>query len=201
MACAIMVARRGQQRSLARIFQVLSWATARSPRARLTCGTRCGPKAGVAPALISPPVAAHFGLPSAEEVGRRVHLAPSTALDRADLAGLTPVLFGVAAAGDDVARRVVVRQAEEIVALATVAARRLGLLGSPFVVVLGGGVVRARHRLLMDPVAEGIRSAAPEVTIAVVDAPPVLGAGLSALDALGSDRRAREALREGLSRL
>lgn len=35
MACTIAVARRGQQRSLARVFQVLSVAIARSPRARI----------------------------------------------------------------------------------------------------------------------------------------------------------------------
>jgi hypothetical protein len=35
MACTIAVARRGQQRSLIRSFQVLSVAMARSPRARI----------------------------------------------------------------------------------------------------------------------------------------------------------------------
>ncbi len=35
MACTIAVARRGQQRSLTRIFQVLRVAIARSPRARI----------------------------------------------------------------------------------------------------------------------------------------------------------------------
>jgi hypothetical protein len=35
MACTIAVARRGQQRSLVRIFQVFSVATARSPSPRI----------------------------------------------------------------------------------------------------------------------------------------------------------------------
>jgi hypothetical protein len=95
---------------------------------------------------------------------------------------------------------VVARQAEEIVALATVAARRLSLLDAGFVVVLGGGVLRARHPLLMDAVAAGIRSVAPRATITVVDAPPVLGAALSALDTLGADGAAHTALRAALAR-
>lgn len=40
MACTIAVARRGQQRSLARIFQVLSMAMARWPRARILACVR-----------------------------------------------------------------------------------------------------------------------------------------------------------------
>jgi N-acetylglucosamine kinase-like BadF-type ATPase len=140
-------------------------------------------------------VADHFGLSTAEEVGKRVHLGD---IDWADLSGLAPLLFAAAAGGDGVARAVVARQAEEIVALATVAARRLGLLDATFTVVLGGGVLRARHPLLMDPVEDGIRTAAPKATITVVDAPPVLGAGLSALDALGSEPTAHAALRTAL---
>ena len=142
-------------------------------------------------------VADHFGAPNAEEVGKRIHLG-TVAWD--DLARLAPLLFEVAAAGDAVARGVVARQAEEIVTLATVAARRLNLLDTSVVVVLGGGVLRARHPLLMDAVEDGIRSAAPKAAITVVDAPPVLGAGLSALDALGSDRDAHAAIREALAR-
>jgi N-acetylglucosamine kinase-like BadF-type ATPase len=141
-------------------------------------------------------VADHFGAPTAEEVGKRVHLG---AIEWSELGRLAPVLFAVAAAGDGVARRVVARQAEEIVTLATVAARRLNLLDASHVVVLGGGVLRARHPLLMDAVEDGIRSAAPKATITVVDAPPVLGAGLSALDALGADGAAHAALRAALA--
>jgi ribulose kinase len=94
----------------------------------------------------------------------------------------------------------VARQAKEIVALATVAAGRLDLLDKDLAVVLGGGVLRARHPLLMDAVADGLGSVAPRATITVVDAPPVLGAALSALDALGADEAAHAALREAMRR-
>ena len=121
-------------------------------------------------------------------------------LDRARLADLTPVLFDVAEAGDPVAREIVARQADEVVSLAVVAAARLDLLDSPFIVVLGGGVLRARRRMLQDRIVEGIRVAAPKATITVVDAPPVLGAALYALDALGASATAHDAVRAALTR-
>jgi hypothetical protein len=40
MACTIVVARCGQQRSLVRIFQVFKVATARSPQARMRACAR-----------------------------------------------------------------------------------------------------------------------------------------------------------------
>jgi N-acetylglucosamine kinase-like BadF-type ATPase len=142
-------------------------------------------------------VADHFGLPTAEDVGKRVHLG---GIDWADLANLAPVLFDVAAAGDAVAGTVVARQADEIVAMATVAARRLDLLDAAVVLVLGGGVLRARHPQLMEAIEAGIGLAVPRASVTVVDAPPVLGAGLSALDRLGSDPAAHAAIRAALAR-
>lgn len=142
--------------------------------------------------LLSSAIAAHFGLSTAEEVGFQIHLET---LDRSRMTELAPLLFEVAAAGDRVAGEVVALQAAEIVSLATVAARRLDLLDSPFTVVLGGGVLRARHTLLHDPVIEGIHAAAPKASVTVVGAPPVLGAALSALDGLSADAAAHTAVR------
>jgi N-acetylglucosamine kinase-like BadF-type ATPase len=137
-------------------------------------------------------VASHFGLSTAEDVAAYLHLG---LIDHSRLNELSPLLFEVAANGDKVARGVVTRQADEIVALATVAARRLDLLGSPFTVVLGGGVVRARHPALNGLVVDGIHHLAPQATITIVEAPPVLGAALSALDALATTATAHAALR------
>jgi N-acetylglucosamine kinase-like BadF-type ATPase len=145
---------------------------------------------------LSAAVADHFGLSTAEDVAAALHLG---SLARPRLAELSPVLFTVAAAGDPIAARAVARQAEEIVALATVAARRLDLLDSPFAVVLGGGVLRAGHAALIRPVTDAILAAAPKATVTVVSAPPVLGAALSALDALGAGPDAYLALRERLA--
>jgi N-acetylglucosamine kinase-like BadF-type ATPase len=148
------------------------------------------------PTALSPAVADHFGLPSAEAVGFAVHFGE---LEASRINELTPVLFAVAEGGDPVAGRVVARLADEVVTLATVAARRLDLLDAPFAVVLGGGVLRPRYPLLDNGIAAGLQAAAPKASITVVTAPPVLGAALSALDALGAPAPARAALRRELS--
>jgi N-acetylglucosamine kinase-like BadF-type ATPase len=141
---------------------------------------------------LSEAVAGHCGVRTIAEVVTGVHLGtiPADTLD-----DLSSLLFVVAAAGDAVARRVVDRQAKEVVALATVAADRLGLRDSPYAVVLGGGVLRAQHPLLHDRVKNGILKHSPTAIVSVLTQPPVLGAGLFALDALGAAPRSHSVLR------
>jgi N-acetylglucosamine kinase-like BadF-type ATPase len=131
---------------------------------------------------LSAAVAAHFGQSTVEEVSAGLHLGE---LDREQVHGLSPVLFAVAAAGDPVARRLVARQAKEVIVMVTVAARRLGLLDKAFTAVLGGGVLAAKHPLLHDAVVAGIHQAAPKAIISFVTDPPVAGAALLTLDAFG----------------
>jgi hypothetical protein len=52
--------------------------------------------------------------------------------------------------------------------------------------------------LLVPPIVDGLAAVAPKVTTTVVDAPPVLGAALWALDALGADAAAHDVLRKRL---
>jgi len=131
---------------------------------------------------LSAAVAAHFGQSTVEEVSAGLHLKE---LDAERIRDLSPILFAVAAAGDPVARKVVARQADEVVALATVAARRLGLLDKPFTAVLGGGVLAAQHPLLHEAVVAGLQAVAPKAIITFVADSPVAGAALLGLDAFG----------------
>lgn len=105
-------------------------------------------------------------------------------LSVAELGGLTPMLFAEAAAGDHIAMDIVARQADEIARIIRVVLRRLDLLrpAGPVPVVLGGSVLAARHAMLLDGIAD--RTADLDVSYLVVDAPPVLGAALLALDRL-----------------
>ncbi|HEY2672965.1 MAG TPA: BadF/BadG/BcrA/BcrD ATPase family protein [Rugosimonospora sp.] len=135
-------------------------------------------------------VADHFGRSTVEEVATAIHLGE---LERECVNELSPVLFAVADAGDAVAREVVARQAEEVVVMASVAARRLDLLDLPHSVVLGGSVLAARHPLLHDAVVEGIGALAPLADIIVLSDPPVAGAALLAMDALAPAAPAVEA--------
>jgi N-acetylglucosamine kinase-like BadF-type ATPase len=137
---------------------------------------------GPATALVRA-VPAALGLATVREVTEALHFGR---LGYETFNRLCPVLFAVAGAGDEVARRVVARQAEEIVLLAEVSMRRLGLLGATLPVVLGGGVLAARHPLLVDAVVGGIAAVAPGATPTWVTSPPVLGAGLAALESVGA---------------
>ncbi|WP_411105541.1 N-acetylglucosamine kinase [Streptomyces sp. cmx-4-9] len=134
----------------------------------------------------------HFGLGSMYELIEALHLG---ALDQRRTHELVPVLFAVAAAGDAVASAIVERQAEEVVVLARVALGRLGLLDEEVPVLLGGSVLTARHPQLNGRIGELLADRAPLARMEVVSAPPVLGAALLGLDALGSPPGAHGRLR------
>lgn len=135
---------------------------------------------------------AHFGLDSMYALIEAVHLG-HIELDRKH--ELTPVLFATGAAGDPVARALVHRLAEEVVAMASVALTRLGLLDEEAPVVLGGSVLAARHPQLDDAIAELLAVRAPKAVIRVVAEPPVLGAGLLGLDRTGAAPEVHNRLR------
>lgn len=117
------------------------------------------------------------------------------------LSELAPVVLDLAAEGDAVARGIVDRQAEEIVAMATSAARRLGLEDRAVPVVLGGGILAARPPLLLDGVERGLAAALPRAVPTVIDARPVLGAGLAVLEREGADAGALRRARRSLERI
>jgi N-acetylglucosamine kinase-like BadF-type ATPase len=108
-------------------------------------------------------------------------------------------LFAVAEAGDEVASALVRRQAEEVVALAVAAMRRLGVLGEHIPVVLGGGVLTAGHPQLMDEITRLLAAAAPSAEPRVVRTPPVVGAALLGLDRVGASDAVRRRLRESFA--
>ncbi|MFI2072700.1 N-acetylglucosamine kinase [Streptomyces triculaminicus] len=141
---------------------------------------------------LSEALPAHFGLAGVPELVEALHLGHIDWERRHELA---PVLFAVASAGDAVARSLVVRQADEVVAMAVSALRRLDLLDAEVPVVLGGGVLAARHPLLHERVVARLAARAPRAVPGVVTAPPVLGAALLALDGAGAPAAAYGRLR------
>ena len=138
----------------------------------------------------------HFGIGSMAGLIEAIHLGE---ISEARCLELTPVLFAVADVGDAVAGRIVRRQAEEVVALALAAMRRLDVLDTPIDVVLGGGVLTAGHELLMGEIDRLLREGAPLATAAVVRTPPVVGAALLGLDRIGAEPLARDRLRAGFA--
>jgi N-acetylglucosamine kinase-like BadF-type ATPase len=143
-------------------------------------------------------VAAHFGVNRVEDVTLGVYRGT---IGYPRLFGLTRVLLAVANAGDDVARAVVLRQADEVCAMATVAARNLGLVdgapdGARVPLVLGGSVLAARDPLLTSAITERLAKQVPGAEVRIIDALPVLGAALLGLDHLGAGPSTAARLRE-----
>jgi N-acetylglucosamine kinase-like BadF-type ATPase len=143
-------------------------------------------------------VPAHFGVSRVEDVTVGVYRGT---IGHTELPGLAPLLLATANAGDEVARGVVLRQADEVCAMATVAARNLGLVdgspdGAPLPVVLGGSVLAARDPLLTNAITERLAKHLPGAEVRIIDAPPVLGAALLGLDYIGAPPGAAARLRE-----
>ncbi|WP_231626733.1 N-acetylglucosamine kinase [Streptomyces apocyni] len=126
---------------------------------------------------------AHFHLPTMYALIEALHLkhiAPPRTHE------LTPVLFATAASGDPLARAIVDRLADEVVAMATVALDRLDLLAEPAPVLLGGSVLAAGHPDLDSRIRALLATRAPKATARTITARPVLGAALLGLDELGA---------------
>ena len=140
-------------------------------------------------------VVAGMGVESLQDLIEDLHFGrrPLT-----ELAVLAPAVFRVADEGDEIARGLVDQQADEIVAFATATLARLGLLERAVPVVLGGGIIRARHERLMSRVESELAQCAPQAMLRIVDAPPILGAALLTLEAANA---APEALLRAASAL
>lgn len=134
----------------------------------------------------------HFGLDSMYALIEALHRGGIPSARRHEL---TPVLFATAAGGDPVALALVERLADEVVAMASVALRRLGLLEEEAPVLLGGSVLAACHPQLNDRITELLASRAPKAEVRVVSEPPVLGAALLGLDRTGAAPEVHRRLR------
>ncbi len=109
------------------------------------------------------------------------------------LDGLAPVVVAAAAGGDAVALGIMATLADEVASFAIAAIRRSGLTRQAVPVVLAGGVARGADALLRPLVAARVRAVAPRADVRVLQAPPVLGAALLALDRVRpGDPAARE---------
>ncbi|HEV2581109.1 MAG TPA: hypothetical protein VGT44_09670, partial [Ktedonobacteraceae bacterium] len=123
----------------------------------------------------------YFGLESVEEMlhlqtGRGLHLPKR-------LDGLTRFLLDEAEAGDEVAKNVVLEHGQGLGNYAVVGARYVSLEGTPFTLVLAGGVLRHPSTLLADTIIARVRSTSPDVRPIRCRFEPVIGVLFSALEA------------------
>ena len=124
-----------------------------------------------------------YNLSTVMDVIEGIHLKR---IEPRSVSNLTPVLFAASAAGDEIAASLVDRQADEVVILTVTALERLDLLGTDVPVVLGGGVLASNDSRLLSRIRSGLGDKAPNAHIHLVTAPPIVGAGLLALEAAGA---------------
>ncbi len=138
----------------------------------------------------------HFGLREPLDVAEALHLG-EISWDR--IANLVPVVMRVADAGDQVARGIVLRLAQEVFLLAKSAITRLGLEAEPVPIVLGGGILAAGNPLLIGATTELITTDFPAAEVRVLPQVPVVGAALMGLDQAGASLEAKQRLRDAFA--
>ncbi|WP_340684375.1 BadF/BadG/BcrA/BcrD ATPase family protein [Amycolatopsis coloradensis] len=143
-------------------------------------------------------VTAHFKTSSVLEVVERLHFGE---LHSDSIHTLCPLLFAVAAGGDEVAQDVVDRFVEEVALLVSVILRRLELTEQAPEVILGGGVLTGVGAQVIAEIERRCLKVAPQASIQVVDVAPVVGAALFALDTIGASGTAKAALKAATKRV
>jgi N-acetylglucosamine kinase-like BadF-type ATPase len=141
-------------------------------------------------------IPAFFGLRRPRQVVEAMHL---DRIDGERIVELAPVVFEAAKDGDAVARSIVDHQADEVVAMAGAAIRRLHMTKLDVDVVLGGGIFRNDDHEFFERIREGMLAVAPRSRTLVLDAPPVLGSALLGLDRRGAAPAAHRRARSGLT--
>ncbi|MEC3978782.1 N-acetylglucosamine kinase [Amycolatopsis sp. H20-H5] len=143
-------------------------------------------------------VAGHFGADTVVDVVRRLHFEE---LATSSIHGLCPLLFRVAAAGDEVAGDVVTRFVEEVSLLVAVILRKLGLTTEAPEIILGGGVLTGVEPQVIGEIERRCLKVAPRAVVRVTDVDPVVGAALFGLDTVGATGAAKALLRASTQRV
>ena len=143
-------------------------------------------------------VPAHFGLRTPAAVTAAMYQGR---IAESRIGELSPVVFAAAGVADTVARAIVDRLADEIVAMAGAMLRRARLTRRDSDVVLAGGVFRTRDEPFFERIESGVTAIAPAARIVRLRAPPVAGAVLIGLDRLGggaAEPRVSDAVRSAI---
>src|SRR5438270_3880055 len=125
------------------------------------------------PTSLTPRILDFFRLNTVEEV---LHLFTSR-MQRPpiNIGLLTPILLDEAQAGDSVARQIVEEHGRALGNYALAAARRVGIEGTAFTLVLAGGVLRHPSALLADAIIERVRTTSPQVRPTRYPFAPIIG--------------------------
>ena len=100
-----------------------------------------------------------------------------------DLGQLTPILLDEAQSGDVLARQIVQEHGRSLGNYALAAARKVGIDGTAFRLILSGGVFRHPFSLLPDTIIERVQTSSPEVRPIRYPFEPIIGVLFAALEA------------------
>ena len=139
----------------------------------------------------------HFGMSRPQAVMEALY---TQALDPQRMLELAPIVFSAATGGDRASRGLIDQLADEIVATANAAIRRLRMTRLDVDVILGGGIFRNRDAKFLARIRDGINAVAPGATMTRLEAPPVVGAALLGLDAIGARPAVKDRLRRELAK-
>lgn len=125
-----------------------------------------------------------FSLHSVEELLHnmtcRDHSVRPHRIDR-----LTPIIMDEADAGDELATRILHQHGRRLADYAVVAARKVGIEGTAFPLILAGGVFRHPSTIMSDALIERLRETSPAVQPRRARFEPVIGTLFSALELAG----------------
>lgn len=107
------------------------------------------------------------------------------------VAQVVEALFEEAEAGDPVALEIVQRAGRELGGGAVTVIRRLGMEREAFDLVLSGGLFRSASPLFLRTLVQTVQAVAPEARPVRLEAPPVVGAVLLAMEATGLEPTAQ----------
>jgi N-acetylglucosamine kinase-like BadF-type ATPase len=140
-------------------------------------------------------VPAHFGEDTPLGVAHAIHVGR---ISQRRVLELAPVVLR-AAAGDAVAASIRDRLVDELVALARATVTRLGLQAEQVDVVVGGGLMRGADSELLGRIESGLQRIGPRLVLRRTSVPPIVGAALLGLDAIGAGADAQARARRELA--
>jgi N-acetylglucosamine kinase-like BadF-type ATPase len=132
---------------------------------------------------------ARTGVAEVEELLERISRTDAR-LRSPEVANMAPLVLRATEAGDLVARQILERIGAALGDTASHVIDRLGMRDLDLLVVLAGGLFRTPNRYLLDQLELGVRRTAVRASLSILEAPPVVGAVLMALELAGPEVRA-----------
>lgn len=115
--------------------------------------------------------------------GDPMDLLEGLALKRYHLsAANAPIVFKIAAEGDQVARDLIAWSGQELGSLAVGVIRQLGFEDVEFEVVLAGSIFNSNSSILLEAIETTIHTVAPKARLVHLNAPPVVGGVLLGME-------------------